>query len=243
MVSGLADYRKHYRADAEFIEDPRALPPVRFASERRRLEAAIRRIGIGQGISLLDVGCGSGWLAHQCVRLGAAVTATDIAPSGVAAARARFREGATFVVADVYDMPLAAASFDVVILSEVLEHLESVDRALAQVRRLLAPGGRLVITVPFRETILHHLCVHCNRPTPANAHLHSFDARDLKNYLAGQDMAVADVGFYNNKLLELIGFPRMSRWWPHWAWRAVDRLFNSVTGRPAFAMVVASARD
>ena len=128
-ASLLKDYREHYRADAELIEDPAALAPVRFASESRRLESVVRMVGADAGPALLDIGCGSGWLARQCSQHGARVTASDLAPRGVAGARSRFPDAASFIVADAYHMPMRSESFDAIILSEVLEHLEEVDSA------------------------------------------------------------------------------------------------------------------
>lgn len=53
------------------------------------------------------------------------------------------------VVATAYEIPLDSASFDVALLSEVLEHLEEPGRALKECARLLRPGGKLILTTPF----------------------------------------------------------------------------------------------
>ena len=95
-----------------------------------------------------------------------------------------------------------------------------------------------MITVPFRETIVEHLCIHCNCPTPSNAHLHRFDTGTLAECLVGNGFSVDSVIHLNNKLLELIGFPNRTRLWPYWAWRGFDRLFNRLIGRAAFALTV-----
>ena len=236
-ASLLKDYREHYRADAELIEDPAALAPVRFASESRRLESVVRMVGADAGPALLDIGCGSGWLARQCSQHGARVTASDLAPRGVAGARSRFPDAASFIVADAYHMPMRSESFDAIILSEVLEHLEEVESALSEVRRLLRPGGRAVVTVPFRETIVNHLCIHCNHNTPANAHIHSFDKGLLKR-LEASGLSVRATRLLNNKLLELIGFPHRSRHWPYWCWQGLDWLCNRLSGKAAFLLIL-----
>ena len=235
----MADYRFHYRKDASLICDPWVLPPVRSASEVRRLAVLVRHLDLRPGERLLDIGCGSGHLSDCCGRRGARVVATDIAPAGVAAARARFPAAGAFVAGDAYAMPLRPASFDVVVLSEVLEHLENVDAGLEEACQLLRPCGRLLVTVPCRETITQHLCIHCNRLTPANAHLHSFDAGRLAEHLQHQGMRVTRSAYLSNKLLELVGFPHLTRQWPYWAWRCVDDLLNRMTRRPAFLLVMA----
>ena len=53
------------------------------------------------------------------------------------------------VVADLHNLPLAECSFDFVLCTEVLEHLANPERALRELRRVLRPGGRILITVPF----------------------------------------------------------------------------------------------
>lgn len=235
----LADYREHYRVDAGLIEDPASLHPVRSASERRRLETALAELGLRPAELVLDLGCGSGWLAHLCQFTGARVVACDIAPAGVAAARARFPGAGRYLASDAYRVGLASAAFDVVVLSEVLEHLEDPAAGVAEAARLLRPGGRALVTVPHRERIVQHLCIHCNRLTPANAHLHSFEEEGLVELIRRAGLRPRRCRRLTNKLLELAAFPERSRRWPHGAWRAVDALFNAVVGKPAFLLVVA----
>ena len=82
----LADYRAHYRADADAIVDPDELNPQRRASEYRRLQTLLRLLKLQNGERVLDIGCGSGWLAWLCKQAGARVCAMDIALRGVAGA-------------------------------------------------------------------------------------------------------------------------------------------------------------
>lgn len=235
----MVDYKSHYRADAEAIVDPGELDPLRHASEHRRFEALVRLLKPGNGEKVLDVGCGSGWLAFRCQNRGARVWAMDIGPVGVTAARRRFPDVSYFQVGDVYHLPFATGTFDVLVLSEVIEHLEEVDRALAEVRRVMRVGARVLIGVPYREKIVEHLCIHCNRPTPANAHLHSFGGEKLGDILRNQGFRMQKTTLMTNKLLELAGFPRWSYRWPYGCWRGIDRLFNWLIPRPAFLCVLA----
>jgi len=239
----LTDYKAHYRADAEAIVDPEDLDPLRHASEHRRFEALVRLLRLKSGEQMLDIGCGSGWLADRCRVAGARVLAMDLAPAGVAAARGRFPGIAGFLVGDGYHLPCADASCDVVVLSEVVEHLEEIAVALGEVRRVLRPGGRALVSVPYREQIAQHLCIHCNRITPANAHLHSFDQARLQGHLRDCGLVVQQQLLLTNKLLELAGFPRWSHRWPFGLWRGVDRLFNRIVPRPGFLCVLAVRVD
>ena len=235
----LADYRAHYEADAYAIDDPQALEPSRYHSERRRLETLVRGLSLEEGTRVLDVGCGSGWFAKECAEAGSTVWATDLSRKGVGAARDRYPTAGLFQVGDIYRLAFVDCSFDIVLLSEVLEHLENMDGAVQEVVRVLRPGGQLLVSVPYREKIVRHLCVHCNQFTPANAHLHSFDEHNLGNRLRRFGLEPKRLIFLNNKLLELISFPLRSARLPHALWRCFDHICNAAIGKPGFLSILA----
>jgi ubiquinone/menaquinone biosynthesis C-methylase UbiE len=81
------------------------------------------------------------------------------------------------IVADVFNMPFKKNSFDIIIASEVIEHVFDPKLFIEKISAVLKPGGKLILLTPYNETIIYHLCVHCNNPTPANAHLHSFNEK------------------------------------------------------------------
>ena len=112
----MRDYTTHYRADADLIVDPSALSPERHASESRRLEGIVRHLGLRPGERLLDLGCGSGWLAAACGAAGASVIACDVAPQGVAAAKNRYPEAGSFLACDAYAVGLRSSELDVIVL-------------------------------------------------------------------------------------------------------------------------------
>jgi len=112
-----------------------ALAASRFASGKR----------------VLDLGCGTGYGSAELARVAAAVTGVDVAEEAVAYAREHFaRENTTFVVASAAATGLPDASFDLVTAFEVIEHLADWKALLAEVRRLLAPGGVLLVSTPNR---------------------------------------------------------------------------------------------
>ena len=94
----------------------------------------------------IDLGCGNGRFLAALAERGAAATGVDAYADSLARARAK-APGATLIAAELGDLPLPSASFDLVAALDVLEHLEPA-RLLAEARRLLAPGGRLLLSVP-----------------------------------------------------------------------------------------------
>lgn len=117
-----------------------AINPARIALAR---EAAGGDLA---GKRTLDFGCGGGIFAVAAARAGARVTAVDRAPRAVAAAKARARrEGLEidFRIADLESAApaVAAASFDLAVCFEVLEHAENPAAIVAAVAAALAPGG------------------------------------------------------------------------------------------------------
>lgn len=94
---------------------------------------------------VLDLGCGEGQIARLAVAGGAgAVVGVDAAAAQVAEA-ARRGGGAAYARGRAERLPFAGGSFDAVVTCLVLEHLADLDAAVAEVARVLAPGGRFVV--------------------------------------------------------------------------------------------------
>jgi ubiquinone/menaquinone biosynthesis C-methylase UbiE len=98
---------------------------------------------------ILDLGCGPGALAVPLARAGRSVVALDLAQSMVEEARRIIGPDGTcgYVVADAAALPFASESFAAVVTTGVLEYVPEVPLALAEIRRVLRPGGTVVATV------------------------------------------------------------------------------------------------
>ena len=108
-------------------------------SWRRRALAAA---GVGAGDRLLDLACGTGDLSELAVKRGATVIGADFAREMLRGARRR-GIAAAFVQGDAEALPLPDASVDDVLCSLVLCTVDDQEAVLAEVRRILRPGGRL----------------------------------------------------------------------------------------------------
>lgn len=124
------------------------------------LTANYDQLGLGTGDKILDLGCGFGRHAFEAARRGANVVALDAGRDeveGVAATFAAMVEAGELaspglhtaaVQGDALHLPFPDGAFDRVICSEVLEHIPDDVGAMAELARVLRPGGTMAITVP-----------------------------------------------------------------------------------------------
>lgn len=98
--------------------------------------------------TLLDAGCGEGFVTHYLAQKDASlrITGVDLSPEAVAFAQQQFGESARFRTGSLYKLPFSDNSFDTVLCSEVLEHLDNTERAVAELKRVAR--RHVLITVP-----------------------------------------------------------------------------------------------
>jgi SAM-dependent methyltransferase len=121
-----------------------------YAGRRRVLHAALGRLGLPDGADVLDAGCGTGRTMDDMRRYGT-VRGFDLNPEGVE--HARQRGHAEVSVARLEEIPYPDASFDLVTCLDVLEHTPDDRVSLRELRRVVRPGGRLVVTVPAYQLL------------------------------------------------------------------------------------------
>lgn len=99
-----------------------------------------------RGKRVLDAGAGTGHFSKALFDLGARLVSLDVGEKLLERVRAKC--AAETAVGSVLDLPFPAASFDLVLSTEVIEHTANPRLAVAELARVLAPGGLLVLTVP-----------------------------------------------------------------------------------------------
>ncbi len=139
-----------------------------YRGRRRVLARTIDRLGLPAHARILDAGCGSARNMVDLARRGA-VTGVEVSPTSVEVARAR---GVGEVVeGSVLNMPFADDAFDFAVCLDVIEHLPDDRAALRELRRVLAPGAPLLVTVPAYQWLwsghdeINHHCRRYSRAT------------------------------------------------------------------------------
>ena len=152
------------------------------------------RVGGWRGKRVLDLGCGKGRHSFEAVQRGAHVTAVDLDPGSLRAVSdfaavvrsASPRPGSLDCVrADAVALPFGASTFDVVVASEVLEHIGQDGLALEEVARVLRPGGTLALSVPrgWPERVCWFLSESYH--ATAGGHVRIYSPRELTAKLEG----------------------------------------------------------
>lgn len=96
------------------------------------------------GLQVLDVGCGGGLLSEPLARMGCAVTGIDRSGPTLQAARSHAEASALaidYLQGSAEDLPFEAGRFDVAVCCDVLEHVDEIDVVVAEIARVLRPGG------------------------------------------------------------------------------------------------------
>ena len=164
----------------------------------------LRALGLRPGSRVLDVGAGFGRHAYELARRGMRVVAVDQAAGEVEGTRDTFEAmveageipagRVTGVLrGDATRLPFVGASFDAVITSEVLEHITDDTGALAEMIRVLRPGGTFAATVPawLPETINWMISDEYHAPAAVGGHVRIYSATELKAKLRAAGLGLA----------------------------------------------------
>lgn len=215
-------------SQAELWSHLQTARPEAFEGAKKRLEALVHLAEKhSHGRSLLNIGCGDGYLERTAQQRNWNVESVDPDPKSVAALKA---QGIDARCGLIESLPVESDSLDVVVCTEVLEHLtlESLEAGLAEIKRVLKPTGLLIGTVPYRENLSENevFCPDCRKTFHRWGHHQSFDEARISSLLSPY-FEVRDVR------------PRYLPTWSTYNWKA--RLLWSA--RYAFALFGNYGRD
>jgi 2-polyprenyl-6-hydroxyphenyl methylase/3-demethylubiquinone-9 3-methyltransferase len=162
------------------------------------------------GRRLLDAGCGTGLFSKIAVEAGARVTSVDVGPALLAEVAKKCESER--VVGSVTDLPFLDRTFEIVICTEVIEHTPDPRRAVAELARVLAPGGTLVLTTPNR--VWHPMIRLANflKLRPYEGLENWVRWSDLRRWLGEDGLAVAELrGFNALPFLHPVLYPLIDR--------------------------------
>jgi SAM-dependent methyltransferase len=161
-----------------------------FQGRRAIILAEMARLLPGGGRRVAEIGCGSGGLLEALAGLGTAV-GVEMDPALRAIARARGLDVRAGSLPD--GVPLEAGRWDAACLFDVLEHVTDEVGALRACRRLLAPDGRLVVTVPAYAWVW-------SRHDELLGHRRRYTAGSLRSVVEAAGFAVDRVTYFNTLL-------------------------------------------
>ena len=172
----------------------RDVDPIFVGQFVEQLKCILRRLGDGRSRRALDVGAADGFLAELLTRQGWQVTALERDPAQAAKARGRCHD---VIIADLDEAaPRLEGVFDAIVYGDVLEHLADPLPVLVALNRSLAPGGRVIVSVPnvahlwVRLSLLLGRWEYADRGILDRTHVRFFTRRSFARLLgdAGLDL-------------------------------------------------------
>ena len=153
--------------------------------------ATVKAVNPTAGERVLDIAAGTGTSSAALAKSGAEVVAVDFSPGMIAEGRKR-HPGLTFVEGDAEELPFPAKSFDAVTISFGLRNVNDPHKALREMRRVVRPGGRLVVcefSHPERALVtgayrgyLHYVMPAVARLTSSNPQAYTYLMESIRDW-------------------------------------------------------------
>jgi SAM-dependent methyltransferase len=179
-----------------------------YRGRREVLERVIADIGLPASARILDAGCGSGRNMLELARRG---KVTGVELSSASAELARARTVGEVIEGSVMELPFEDGSFDLAASLDVIEHLDDDLDALRELRRVVAPGGSLLVTVPAYPWLWSH-------HDEINHHHRRYTCRSLEHVAGQAGWRQVRTTYFNSLLLPVAI-----------VLRALDRLSSKAT--------------
>jgi SAM-dependent methyltransferase len=175
---GPESWEAYYSAEAEF----KTFDPAEHPATPLRVDLPLKLLrGVDHIDGILDIGCGEGYLlAALRRRYGGSIAGLDISETRLARARDNC-PGGSFALGDVRALPYPDGAVDLVSAVEVIEHIDPVEAALAEMARV--SRRYVLVSVPFERPPQVVLCPHCLKTFPIDGHVNEFTTRKLQDLM------------------------------------------------------------
>jgi SAM-dependent methyltransferase len=186
LPATVALMQDHYEELWRRLPDDLALPDL-----RRRADYLLAELRPGDHV--LDLGCGDGEFTARLAAAGTSAVGAEVAEAALTRARAR-HPGLDFRLVPIDGpLPFEDCSFQLVWASEVIEHVADTAPWLSEVRRVLTPGGRLLVTTPSHGRVRLMLGGIERFSEPLGDHLHLYSRSSLRSLLEEFGFGEVDV--------------------------------------------------
>jgi len=131
--------------------------PIISYEQEVRAQTVLNLLSVSPGERVLDIGCGDARDILMLANSGAEIVGLDISPGMVQVARQELDRNCinnvTLIVGDASNLDFPDSYFDKILCSEVIEHIPEIRKSLMEMRRVLKPGGTLVLSTPNRASL------------------------------------------------------------------------------------------
>lgn len=201
MEVKIRDIRKYEEAKARFKHLYRRSGTDIDIIERLRYAKILDEVP-GNAGRILDLGCGDGYLSLKCAaNPEAEVYSIDISINQLYKFKSRIHSGNIIQIqGSVEHLPFKYDKFDLIIASEIIEHLYDYKTFFEQMYYILKDSGILLLTVPYNEPVRVVICPHCYKPLNPEGHIHSFDEETIKKVSFQYGYKILKIRIINNIL-------------------------------------------
>ncbi len=172
-----------------------------YRGRRLIVDAELARLPLPSDARILDAGCGSGRMLEELERYGQ-VSGIELDPT--AAEVARSRGHGEVRVGSLERLPWEAERFDLITCLDVLEHTPDDRQTLSELRRVAAPGGWLLLTVPAYQALW-------SQHDEANHHFRRYGRRALRRVVAESGWTLQRLTSFNSLLLPPAALVRLAQ--------------------------------
>jgi len=172
---------------------------INKAETKKRLDIVYNNLFKGidlKGKKFLEIGCGLGYFSLEAKNRGVIVTAVDVGENLVRITKQKVKKG-KFIVASASNLPFKNETFDIVLCTEVIEHVENQTKAFNEMFRVLKNNGYLVLTTPnkFFKPFFDLMSFANIRPYHGNEKW--FFAKEIKAIFRNKKVDIVKEAYFN----------------------------------------------